>query len=202
MVDISQYISITKDVIVAVAAIVTTCLAIYGVKSWRRELAGKTQFEIARNLLKATYKLRDSIADVRSPLILGVEFPEGYDVSSEKSSAEQKPQAYSHVYCNRLKPLWVAIDEFDIAALEAEAIWGKAIKRMAEDLRTCINSLHDSIRFYIDSIHSDSINQKKEFDRNIRKDISASRNSDDELSKKIRNSIKALEEELKPHLKR
>ena len=73
---------------------------------------------------------------------------------------------------------------------------------MAEDLRTCINSLHDSIRFYIDSIHSDSINQKKEFDRNIRKDISASRNSDDELSKKIRNSIKALEEELKPHLKR
>ena len=64
----SEIIGCIKDIIIALAAITTAAVAIYGITSWRRELSGKANFEVARNLAKAIYLLRDEISYCRDPI--------------------------------------------------------------------------------------------------------------------------------------
>lgn len=40
---------------------------------WKREHRGKTKYEMARRLLRATYSLRDAFAYVRAPIMLAQE---------------------------------------------------------------------------------------------------------------------------------
>lgn len=55
-----EVIAIVKDVLVGVAAATTAVAAVIGLRSWSRELKGKAEFEAARNLARATYKVRDA----------------------------------------------------------------------------------------------------------------------------------------------
>ena len=43
-----QTASIIKDLLLSIAAIVTMFVALYGLNAWRKELKGKTEYEIAR----------------------------------------------------------------------------------------------------------------------------------------------------------
>lgn len=117
-------VSAVSDAILALAGVVTAGVAIYGVKSWARELRGRATFEVARALARATYKLRESIRQARSPLIRGYEFPEDYVHAAVKSNPESEARAYAHIFTQRLAPVWVAYEEFDAQTLEAEALWG------------------------------------------------------------------------------
>jgi hypothetical protein len=110
-----------KDIILIFAAIITAMVAIKGLRSWSRELRGKADFELARNLIRSTYKLRDELSYCRSPLKLINELPEGYDPTKRSPSGEA--EAYAYFYANRFKPVAVAYQEFETQALEAEALY-------------------------------------------------------------------------------
>lgn len=60
--------SIAKNVLLGNAAAATATVAVIGIKNWSREIKGKAEFEIVRNLIRATYKLRDELQICRSPL--------------------------------------------------------------------------------------------------------------------------------------
>ncbi|MBM3358681.1 MAG: hypothetical protein FJY54_13270 [Betaproteobacteria bacterium] len=195
-------ISVAKDIIVSVAAIVTASVAAYGINKWRRELSGKAHYDAAHGLLKATYKLRDAIAGARSPLILAGEFPSGYGGAMAKPSNDEEAQAYAYVYRNRWKPIWDALEIYDSAALEAEAVWGDPVKSSTERFRRCLNTLQTSNDFHVDYVRSGGTNLDRDFTKKVRADISASRGSDDPLSQEIRDSIAAIEAQVKPVLKR
>jgi hypothetical protein len=63
-----------KDVATAGAAIVAAVVAVLGLRAWRRQLRGQTQYELARRLLRAVYRVRDEIQGVRNPVIMASEF--------------------------------------------------------------------------------------------------------------------------------
>ena len=71
-----EIVTLIKDILVGIAAIVTPLIALTGLKNWNRELRGKAAFEVAVGLTKATYKLRDEIKSFRSPMIRADEFPD------------------------------------------------------------------------------------------------------------------------------
>ena len=125
---IEELVKAASDVVVALAAAVTASAAIYGVRSWARELHGRARFEVARSLAKATYRLRDAIQTARTPMIRGSEFPEDYRSSmGRKVKPEVEAQDYAHVFAARWEPLYAAYQDFDAQTLEAEALWGTAI---------------------------------------------------------------------------
>ena len=62
------YASIAKDVITAGAAITAAVVAVKGLRAWKKQLRGKTDYELARRCLKAVYRVRDAIRMVRNPL--------------------------------------------------------------------------------------------------------------------------------------
>lgn len=62
-----KYVTLFKDVITCISALTATVVAILGLQAWKKQLKGKTEYELAQKLLYATYKLREAIAWVRNP---------------------------------------------------------------------------------------------------------------------------------------
>ncbi len=201
----AEIISIIKDILIAVAAAVTATVAVLGLKSWSRELRGKADFEVARGLIRATYKLRDELGFCRSPFIRAQEFPEGYYKPTGKNTPQEEAEGLAYVYKNRWQPVWNAIQEFDVQALEAEALWGSDLKAKTNVLRKCVSELNAAIDALISDKSSGGrdFESDREFGRKIRSTVSASGgDSKNELSKKIIDAVTKIEDKVRAHLKR
>lgn len=101
-----KYISISKDITLAIAAIVGSYVGVNGLKTWERQLKGNAEYDLARRLLKRTYQWRDAVQQVRNPLGIG-----GAEASIE--------------YQKRWDEVRNAKNELHIDLIEAEVIWGK-----------------------------------------------------------------------------
>lgn len=202
--NISEIIAAIKDILLGGAAVTMAIVAVKGLQSWSRELKGKTEFETARGLIKATYKLRDELAICRSPFIRAQEFPKSYSGSLGDHSSEEDAQAYAYVYKNRWEPVWEAIQNFDTHTLEAEALWGNEIRERADQLRQCVRDLNASIQSFLDDKASGGQHFKadRDFGKKIRMQVSAMKENENELTKQITDSVGNIEDFIRPHLKR
>src|SRR5690606_18696022 len=151
MSDIDWPLTITaiKDVLLGVAAVVTASVAVAGLKRWRLELRGKADFDAARALARATYKLRDELAICRSPFVRAQEFPPSY-YSTANRTAQEEDEGWAHVYKTRWEPVWLAIHEFDTQSLESEALWGEPARQKTQPLRSCVKELIVAIEAVLD----------------------------------------------------
>ncbi|HEY4144593.1 hypothetical protein [Pinirhizobacter sp.] len=149
--------SFIKDLIVAVAAIVTSTVAVVtatvawkGLSRWKHEQAGKVHFEVARQLARATYRLRDAMNDARNSFTSAAEFPPDYDAMNDMG--EEKAKAWAHVFTNRFAPLREAVSELQTMGLEAEVLWGDEVKQKVTALVQCVGLLRFAMQenvFYI-----------------------------------------------------
>jgi hypothetical protein len=64
--DIAPWVGLAKDAITGIAAGVASVVAVAGLHTWKRQLHGNTNYELARGLLRSAYKLREAIRWVRS----------------------------------------------------------------------------------------------------------------------------------------
>jgi hypothetical protein len=199
----TEIFSIIKDICLAGAAATTAYVAYTGLEKWQKELRGKANFEVARELIKSIYKLRDELSYCRSPFIAALEFPESYR-GTRQHTDEENGQAYAHVYTNRWEPVGNAVQNFDTAVLEAEALWGEAIKEKAAILRQCVRSLQVDIESFIDDKYSGGENFKaeREFGKKIRANIWDMKTQENELTNRINAAIEGLEKEITPHFSR
>lgn len=198
-----EVISAIKDIFLAGAAAATAYVAYTGIEKWKTELRGKAYFDIARALIKSVYKLRDELEYCRSPFISAHEFPDGYNGALGKRTREEDGQAWAHVFSKRWHPVSEAIQEFDTATLEAEALWGSGIKEKSLSLRQAVRELQVSIDAVIEDKYSGGENFKdREFGKKMRANISSAKSQENELSIKINEAIEGLENEIRPHLAR
>jgi hypothetical protein len=100
--------------IIAAAGVAATwtgvCIAAKGLKTWRRQLHGHFDFEIARRISKATLMIRDTMQYARIAL---------YEGNTDQL----------------LKQHIEAMTEFGSAVLEVEIRWGEPIVQAAKNIR-------------------------------------------------------------------
>ena len=65
----SEYISAIKDVLIGLSALFAAIFAYMGLTTWRKELKGKSEYQIAKDVLKSVYRVRDAFKQVRHPAI-------------------------------------------------------------------------------------------------------------------------------------
>lgn len=204
--ELKELIPMVKDIVLALAAVSTVYIAYKGIDKWKTELNGKAHFEVGRKLLNATYKLRDDIEICRSPMILAREFPNNYTFSffDKKATKEEEGNAYNHIYSNRLKPVYESMKEYDVIALEAEVLWGESISEKIEALRSCFRELNVSIQTHVTNKYNENSDYKKDlkFYEEIRLNVESFKGVDNPLTKRINDSIKEIEKEIRPHFKR
>jgi hypothetical protein len=202
---VPEILTAVKDVALALAGVTTAVVAVLGLKSWSRELRGKAAFEVARGVAKAAYKLRDEITLCRGPFIRAGEFPDDYRSQSPNKSGEVRAGAYGHVFANRWRPVYAALQEFDTQTLEAEALWGQAIRTKTDALRAVLSKLGAAIEAFIDNEASEgqSFKADEEFGKKIRAEaFGIPGDSKNPLSAELVAAVLAIENELRSHLRR
>lgn len=200
----AEFITAVKDVAVAVAGITTAIVAVLGLKSWSRELRGKANFEAARGLARAAYKLRDELVLCRNPFVRAIEFPEALRNPVSRKEGLSRETAYSHVFTNRWNTVFAALQEFDAQTLEAEALWGQPIREKTDALRMVVDKLYAAIDAFIDNEAAEGqlFATDQEFGSKIRAEIFAARkDTKNALSIELASAMAAIESELRPHLR-
>jgi hypothetical protein len=201
----SEFITAAKDIVLAVAGLVTAFVALKGLNTWNRQLRGTAGFDVARSLAKSSYKVRDKLQACRSPILSAGEFPIDYHDGGLKKTSKQKTVGYAFVYKERWNFVQEAIQEFDAATLEAEALWGQAIRETTDQLRKVVFEVNMAIEAFILNASSDDENfiKDKEYGQAILSKVSASSaDSMNSINLSLALAIKAIDDQLLPHLQR
>lgn len=199
-----ELISASKDIILSFAAIITVSIAVYGVRSWSRELREKASFDVARGLIRATYKLRDEIGYSRSPWTSTAEFPSDYSPYPKDRTDKKQAEAWAYVFNNRWKPVADAQLEFEAQILEAEALWGAEIKTKTNELRQCARKLRVAMEAMVANEKSgdENFDSDKDFVNDVKADVWAIKEDTNKLSQKIIKAVRDIEKALLPHIQR
>jgi len=86
------------DVPQAIAVILASIVAIYGVNNWRREARGKRKLDLAEETLSLFYEVKDVISDIRSPY--GYQH-EGESRQKDEREPPEKTAALNRAYALR-----------------------------------------------------------------------------------------------------
>ncbi|HFQ5448000.1 TPA: hypothetical protein ACGUXV_004392, partial [Vibrio vulnificus] len=198
--DTTEIISSISDILVAMSTFGTFGVALYGVRSWSRELKGKANFEISRKLLEAVYRYRDSVQGARSLYISGT--------LDEFRDKERKVEVLTSHFDNRWKPVSESTQALLSISIEAEVLLGNEVKELIDTLKYISGDLRFSMDVFIDF----EVNSKAEMVafyedspeawNQLQSKIVREPDGKDSMSTEIEDTIKKLENLLKVHLKR
>ena len=179
-------------------------VALYGVRSWSRELKGKANFEISRKLLEAVYRYRDSVQRARSSYIFGT-LDELDEINRDK---ERKVEVLISHFDNRWKPVSESTQTLLSISIEAEVLLGSEVKQLIDTLKYISGDLRFSMDVFIDF----EVNRKAEMVafyedfpevwKQLQSKMVREPDGKDSMSTEIEDTIKKLENLLKVHLKR
>ncbi len=146
---IAPLTTFVKDIVVAVSAATVAFLAYQGVDTWRKELKGKSEYELAKNVLLAVYQVREAFKYVRNPLIMTYEYPEEMTHANGHLRSELRYEGMQHVYQERWKQMTVAFTALENKNLEALVEWGSEHQSVINPPRKCrtqlLIAIHDML---------------------------------------------------------
>ena len=197
--EVGKLVEIGKDTATAAAAIAAAIVAALGLQTWKKQLHGSANYELARRLLRATYKVREAIRTVRVPFISIGEIIEarkavGLEITGAgiESSGENERAAYKI----RWDQLSTALIDFQAELLEAEALWGSPIRNSSASLSQCIRELNAAIAEWLHGkTHLDPT--RDEHVTGIIYELGDS----NPFSERLAAAIGDIESQLRPHLK-
>jgi hypothetical protein len=113
------------DIVTALAAGIGAVVAVVGLNAWKKQLKGKTDYELARRYLRAVYKIRDAIKFVRNPFISLGEMEQALKERGSNQSTSDHKETSRAVYSVRWKKVTEAGSDLTLELREAEVSWGK-----------------------------------------------------------------------------
>ena len=116
-----DFFNSNSDAITSISAIIIAGLAVYGIREWKRQIRGKTDYEIARRYLRVVLNLRDSLMYVRNPFISLAEMESALKQQGfETTEIQNNTKTNIAVYATRWKKVQEALTNFEAELLEAE----------------------------------------------------------------------------------
>ena len=135
--DVGQWTSVLRDVLLGAFAATTAFFAYLGLSTWRRELKGKSEYQLAKDVLKAVYKVREAFKVVRNPAIFSYEYPDDIINHHGHLKRESEYEGTAHVYQERWKKMAEAFQELEDLHLDAQVEWGPEYQDVIRKLRGC-----------------------------------------------------------------
>ena len=126
-------------------------VALAGLHTWKRQILGKAEHELASRYLKDVYRLRKAVGTVRNPYIGLPEMQAaikkaGYDPEDWRDNTKMNFAVYSQ----RWEEVREALLQLDVELLEAEVFWGKEAVNVLKPLRSAVNRLFSNVQLLLD----------------------------------------------------
>ena len=196
---------IIKDIILMIFAAIGSFVALSGLKAWRIQLKGKSEYELSTRILKSIYSLREAISRVRNPLITPGEM---YSAQKEKGEPIKEKELdnwnIALVYEVRWNEISKAMNELKIVDIESEVLWGKSIPESLDKLYKIVVKLYITLQQFL-NLNKKEFYSERDFDlRTKYEEIVYDRGSKDEpdpFSQNINLAIKEIEDLVRKYLK-
>ena len=137
-----------KDLATSIAALTAAGVAWAGLNTWRQQLAGKTEYELARRLFRRVLEVRDAMAAARHPFMSAGELSEAI----RRAGVEAQPDdhlANRLAYGERWNRVTGALSDMQSDLLEAEVLWGDEVQSAGLELRSCAGTLFAAISAHL-----------------------------------------------------
>ena len=191
---LKEIVTIVTSTITAVAAGVGAWVAVSGIQAWKKQLKGKTDYELARRYLRAVYKTRDAIKFVRNPFV-SIEEIDKAAKEKNVSSTSIDDGGIRGVYSRRWDKVVEAGSDLSVELLEAEVSWGKGALEIEKDFDVCRRKLFADLKIFL----SFGLNLGKRPDP--KEHIIYDMGEGDTYNAEMEKAILKIEEYLKPHLR-
>lgn len=185
--ELKEWIPLIKDALLGIAALVTTVIAIYGARMWKRELAGKEIYATTKNLVKESHLLSKAASRARRPV-------QDYErkVFSEEdvkhtTRNERWRLSEADAYKKRIDELSVAIDRYQSALLDVRVLVGSKVYAGFLPFGQLVTEVVHRIGNYVAVIqdYSQTVLPESPEVKKVQHELYPSDNIDDELSQKI-----------------
>ena len=135
--EIAQWITAGKDILLGLSAVSAAVFAYLGLIAWRKELKGKSEYQLAKDVLKSVYRVREAFKHVRNPVIYQYEYPEEMRDHHGHLQREQDYEGTAHVYEKRWEVMAKAFGDLEEHHLDAQVEWGAEFQNKIVKLRSC-----------------------------------------------------------------
>lgn len=185
--ELKEWIPLIKDTLLTIAALVTTVIAIYGARVWKRELAGKEIYAATKNLVKESHLLSRALYKARRP----IEDYERKIFSEEEIKNTTKNERWrlseAEVYKKRISDLSIAIDRYQSALLDVRVLVGSKVYLGFLPLGKLVTEVIHRISNYISVVQdfSKTVLPDSPEVQEAQQEMYPSDNIDDDLSQKI-----------------
>ncbi|WOD10617.1 hypothetical protein RPW65_16430 [Pseudomonas sp. NyZ704] len=128
--------SLTKDVVSIVGTIGALTIGGLGLFTWRRQLRGTSEYEVAKKAILKTYEVQQALQTVRNPMLY---------LSKEEVEAGRRLEEEQRIYSERMIYLNEKWAELQTIRLEAKVIWGKEAQDSFNEIQQRIGNLRGAI---------------------------------------------------------
>ncbi len=180
--------SITRDVFSIIGTVGAIVIGALGLFTWRRQLRGTSEYELAKKAILKTYEVQQAIQSVRNPMIY---------LSKEEIEAGRRLEEEQRIYNERMAHLYDKWAELQTIRLEAKVIWHDGAHKVFDELHQRIGNMRAAIwlHFWMKGAYAgpgatvdNNLERRMENDK-----IVYYSSDDDEFSLKIAMSVKCIE---------
>jgi len=132
---VETVVQIVRDVVAALVAVTGVVVAMVGLQTWRRQLRGSVELETARLVLRASYRMRDTISSV---LLSSFMSERQWFAPLQKEDIGER---FFQKYTEDWKAVMDSRSALRLAELEGEVLWGKSFMAAMEPLKKCVQDL-------------------------------------------------------------
>ncbi len=191
-----------KDLFTLALSITGLIIAGQGLSTWKKQIKGGREFEIAYNLHLSTLKLRDAIKHVRNPAIWNAESYEAIQYFKKKHPDRKDDQNIEknssvYVYEMRWEEITIANTEMESHLLAAEVLWGPELRDNVKSIRKNVTTLNIGLQQYLNpEFRTKNSGQLRDIVYDASDD-----SKKDEFSQEIDRAVESIANFLKPKIK-
>lgn len=143
--------SALANVAMAGAAIGGAVAAFRGLNAWKNQSIWAADNELARKILIALYRYRDSLYAVRHPAMYEAEMKVEDEDRASLSDSEIRQRGTILAYARRWERHLPFVNELDALLVEADAVWGKELSEKVLHVKELERELFSYIRLHLDA---------------------------------------------------
>lgn len=187
--------SLTKDVVTPIGTLGALVIGVVGLTTWRRQLRGTSEYDVAKGAVLMTYQVRDAMQAVRSPMLY---------LRKEEVEAGRKLEEEQRIYDERMQRLQEKWAELRTLSLEARVIWGEKAEARFAPVKALIGELRAEIwlHFWLKGAYAGpGATVDNNSGRVAANDKLVYGSDDDEFSKRIDVAVNKVEEFFKTRIR-
>lgn len=192
-----------SEQIKALTAITAAALAFVGLRTWRLQLKGTAEYTLAKEVLKAAYRVREAFKHVRNPAIFAYEYPEAMRDETNHLKDEFRAEGTAHVYEERFKLLNDAFRALEDRSLDAQVEWGSEFAAVMMPLRKLRAELLVTLQDHVQAMkpghqrRRTTVDEKRE-ERSVMYYLGEDATDMDRFTPEINRAIAEFETRLRP----